>query len=336
MFNIGKKDQYGKQKRIEHRGKHLRASRTGGVSLRAQTKAAGLNVTGNTRRGIRLSTRVAKGTNVAVQNGRFRLRGRYGKGATKLNLSKSGASVSTRNALGTFNWTNPNRSSAKVAGMQMRGKKAANLQVIYLAVMLLVNLVKLAAMLAVGLARALVFLGRAVWIGTAGGTRALIELARSLRARRLARRGERKIAAAAAAAAGPGGLSERLRDSEALREGLLYAVRAWGRGSEAGEQAGAASRIAGDLDTLITPGKPKKEAAQMKQVTAALAARYAEAVSTEEVGETLLLLDDAALEDGERTVLQEKLINTYADCAHPVFEPGAEDAEGAEDAGARQ
>ncbi len=332
MFNIGKKDQYGKQKRIEHRGKYLRASRTGGVSLRAQTKAAGLNVTGNTRRGIRLSTRVAKGTNVALQNGRFRLRGRYGKGATKLNLSKSGASVSTRNALGTFNWTNPNRSSAKVAGMQMRGKKAANLQVIYLAVMLLVNLVKLAAMLAVGLARALVFLGRAVWIGAAGGTRALIELARSLRARRLARRGERKIAAAAAAAE-PDGLSERLRDSEALREGLLYAVRAWGRGSEAGEQAGAASRIAGDLDTLITPGKPKKEAAQMKQVTAALAARYAEAVSTEEVGETLLLLDDAALEDGERTVLQEKLINTYADCAHPVFEP---DAEGAEDAGARQ
>ncbi|MFW5828076.1 MAG: hypothetical protein ACOCU4_08285, partial [Alkalispirochaeta sp.] len=66
MFNIGKKDEYGRQRRIEHRGKYLRASRTGGVSLRAQTKAAGLNITGNTSHGIRVSTRIAKGTNVAV------------------------------------------------------------------------------------------------------------------------------------------------------------------------------------------------------------------------------------------------------------------------------
>ncbi|MFO8065507.1 MAG: DNA-binding protein, partial [Spirochaetia bacterium] len=174
MFNIGKTDQYGRQKRIEHRGKYLRASRTGGVSLRAQTKAAGLNVTGNTKRGIRLSTRAAKGTNVAFQNGRFRLRGRYGKGPTKLNLSKSGMSVSTRNALGTFNWTKPNRSSAKIAGVQMRGKKAANLQLIYLVVMLVVNLVKLAAILLVGLAQALVVIARAVWIGSVSGTQALI------------------------------------------------------------------------------------------------------------------------------------------------------------------
>lgn len=39
-------------------------------------------------------------------------------------------SVSTKNALGTFNWTNPNRSSAKIAGIQRRGKKAANLELI--------------------------------------------------------------------------------------------------------------------------------------------------------------------------------------------------------------
>ncbi len=329
MFNIGKTDQYGRQKRIEHRGKYLRASRTGGVSLRAQTKAAGLNVTGNTKRGIRLSTRAAKGTNVAFQNGRFRLRGRYGKGPTKLNLSKSGMSVSTRNALGTFNWTKPNRSSAKVAGVQMRGKKAANLQLIYLVVMLVVNLVKLAAMLLVGLAQALVVIARAVWIGSVSGTQALIELSRSLRARRLARRGEKKIAGT--------GLDEGLRDARAIRAALRYIVATWGRGMSAEDRGGGrdgdgtrtANRPpAAELDRLITPGKPRAEAKQMRRVTAALAARYAEAASPEEIGETFLELDEAARSDGERTVLQNRLIDAYADRAKPVFEAGDGDTDG--------
>ena len=233
MFNIGKTDEYGRQKRIEHRGKYLRASRTGGVSLRAQTKAAGLNVTGSTGRGIRVSTRAAKGTNVALQNGRFRLRGRYGKGPTKLNLSKSGASVSTRNALGTFNWINPNRSSAKIGGVQMREKKIAR-----------------------------------------------------------------------------AGLDDRLRDAAALRSALQCVVTTWGRGLSTEE-----------LDQLITPGKPRAEAKQMRQVTAALAGRYAAAASPAEIGETLLVLDEAARADGERTVLQDRLIDAFADRAKPVFEP---------------
>jgi hypothetical protein len=330
MFNIGKTDEYGRQKRIEHRGKYLRASRTGGVSLRAQTKAAGLTVTGNTKRGIRVSTRVAKGTNVAFQNGRFRLRGRYGRGPTKLNLSKSGVSVSTRNALGTFNWTNPNRSSAKVAGIQMRGKKARDLQVVFMLVMLLVNLVKLAAMLLVWTAQLLAILGRAAWVGTVSGTQAAAELGRTLRARRLARAGEKKIARA--------GLEARLREAAALRSALHYVVSTWGRGLSAedvgGEDAAAArpaTKTAADdatgapgpheLDHLITPGKPRTEAKQMRQVTAALAARYAEVASPAEVGETFLELDEAARADGERTVLQDHLIDSYADRAKPVFEP---------------
>ena len=130
--NIGKKDEFGKQRRIEHRGKYLRASRTGGVSLRAQTKAAGFNLTANSRRGLRVSRTIAKNTQVAMQNGRFILRGRYGKGPTKMNLSKSGVTFSTRNSLGTFNWTRPQRSSAKIAGVQFRGKNAALFQLIYL------------------------------------------------------------------------------------------------------------------------------------------------------------------------------------------------------------
>ena len=90
------RDADGRLKRIEYRGKYLRESRTGGVSSRAQTKLAGLNLTANTQHGFRVSTRVAKGTNVGFQNGRFVLRGRYGKGRTKLNLSKSGVSVSSK------------------------------------------------------------------------------------------------------------------------------------------------------------------------------------------------------------------------------------------------
>ena len=351
MFNIGKTDEYGRQKRIEHRGKYLRASRTGGVSLRAQTKAAGLNVTGNTRRGIRVSTRAAKGTNVAFQNGGFRLRGRYGRGPTKLNLSKSGVSVSTKNSLGTFNWSNPNRSSAKIAGVQMRGKKARDLQLVFMLVTLVGNLVKLAVMLLVGIAKALFVFGRAAWIGTVSGTQAAIELGRTLRARRLARVGEEKIAGA--------GLENRLRSAHALRSALRYVVSAWGEGLSAedsgGEGDAGTSRAADtpangatgappitdtpaggppagpapeELDRLITPGKPRAEAKQMRQITAALAGRYAEAASPEEVAETFLELDEAARANGERTVLQDRLIDAYADRAHPVFEP-AEDPDAA-------
>ncbi len=110
FFNLGKKDKYGKQKRIEHRSKNLRISRTGGVALRQQAKVAGLTITANSNHGMRLSKQVGKGTQVALQNGRFVLRGRYGRGPMHLNLSKSGVSVSARNPLGTFNLTKPNRS----------------------------------------------------------------------------------------------------------------------------------------------------------------------------------------------------------------------------------
>ncbi|MFO8241481.1 MAG: hypothetical protein R6T90_10865, partial [Dissulfuribacterales bacterium] len=127
FLNVGKKDEYGKQRRIEHRGKYLRASRTGGVALRAQAKALGANLTANTTHGFRVSTTPLKNTQVALQNGRFVLRGRYSHGPFHFNLSKTGVSASTRNQLGSFNWVKPNRSSAKIFGVQLRGRKAANL-----------------------------------------------------------------------------------------------------------------------------------------------------------------------------------------------------------------
>ena len=132
LFRIGETDRDGRQKRIEHAGRHLRVSRTGGVSLRAQTRAAGINATANSRHGLRLSTRLARNTQVAMQNGRFVLRGRYGSDAARFNLSKSGVTVSSRTGIGSLNWVRPNRSSARIAGIQVRGRNALALQGAYL------------------------------------------------------------------------------------------------------------------------------------------------------------------------------------------------------------
>jgi len=125
------KDSEGRLKRIEYRGKHLRASRTGGVSIRAQGKSAGINYTLNSKHGVRVSTKIAKGTNVGFQNGRFILRGRYGAGGTKLNVSKTGFSVSTKTDIGTINLLKPNYSSAKIGGVQVRGKNALIIHALY-------------------------------------------------------------------------------------------------------------------------------------------------------------------------------------------------------------
>ncbi len=157
LFNIGEKDSGGRQKRIEHRGRHLRVSRTGGVAVREQIKVAGLNLTANSKHGFRATTRIAKGTNSGFQNGNFRLRGRYGKGPTKLNLSKSGISASTKNALGTFNWMKPNRSSVKLGGVQIRGKNAAAIQMVYAVFALAAFAVQAVIVMAV-------FLAQMLWI----------------------------------------------------------------------------------------------------------------------------------------------------------------------------
>ena len=135
MFGLGRKDKDGKQVRIEHRGKYTRASRTGGVSVRAEKKVGPVNATINSSKGLRLSSRVARGTRVALQNGKFRLIGRWNAGPMGFNLSKSGVSASVKNKAGTFNFIKPQYSSIKIAGVQIRGQKAAQLQLIYMGIM---------------------------------------------------------------------------------------------------------------------------------------------------------------------------------------------------------
>jgi hypothetical protein len=228
-------------------------------------------------------------------------------------------SVSTKNALGTFNWSHPNRSSAKIAGVQMRGKKAANLQMLYILFMLLVNLIKFSLLLLVWLFQGLYILARALWIGSARAVAALVEFQRTARAKRLSKKGEGKIREA--------GLEDELSAAPALHSALLYAVSTWGRGLSSVDLTPAQAREAkvsqgvdpSSLDGLIESGKPRQEAKQMRSVTAALAGRYAARASKEEIGETFLQLDEAARTAGVMTKLQEKLIDTYADRAHPLF-----------------
>src|SRR5690554_4474314 len=107
-------------KRIEYRGRYLRVSRTGGVALRAQIRASNINVTANSTHDVRVSRRLFKGTQIALQNGRPILRGRYQAGPLNLNLSRSGLSASSKIKSGTVNWTRPLRSSATVASINVR------------------------------------------------------------------------------------------------------------------------------------------------------------------------------------------------------------------------
>ena len=138
MIGLGKKDEDGKQVRIEHRGKYTRASRTGGVAVRGEKKVGPVNLTANSSKGLRASTRIANGTRVALQNGRFQLIGRWRSGPLGFNLSKTGVSASVNNKAGTFNFLKPQYSSFKLAGIQLRGRKAAELQMIYMLIMTVV------------------------------------------------------------------------------------------------------------------------------------------------------------------------------------------------------
>ncbi|MFW6191793.1 MAG: hypothetical protein ACOC48_04280, partial [Thiohalospira sp.] len=254
MFNLGRKDEHGRQRRIEHRGRHLRASRTGGVALRAQTRAAGVNLTASTSRGVRVSTSVGPGTQVAVQNGRFVLRGRYGAGPLRLNLSKSGLSLAAKNRLGAFNLTHPNRSSAKIGGVQLRGRKAASMQAVYLVLTTAFQLVRLAVGVAVLLAQILwwlvVTLGQ-VLAAVPGWVRDTVRALRNARIRRHIQRDA-------------GRLSRLPTDEAGLPAALALVYEGWGRGRaagllvEEGERGERAEAVAAEMDAEFN-GVPAEE-----------------------------------------------------------------------------
>lgn len=131
------------QKRIEYRGKNIRISRTGGISATKTFKGDGYAATINTRHGVRLHQRLMRGARMGFQNGNFQFIGRYKSGPFNFNISKSGVSTSLRNKRGAYNLFKPNYSSFKLGGVQVRGKNAATLQIMYMLLIVGVNLFKL-------------------------------------------------------------------------------------------------------------------------------------------------------------------------------------------------
>lgn len=298
------RDADGRLKRIEYRGKHLRASRTGGVALRAQTKAAGVNLTANTNRGMRVSARVAEGTQAAFQNGRFILRGCYGEGPTKLNLSKSGVSISTKTDTGSINWFKPGYSSAKIGGVQVRGKKAVYLQ-------LVVALVQLVAYLALFLVQAVVVLAQAAyWLAAKAWSE--LRRAHSRRQQTAIRKAEDACFAA-------------LRDTDApfLRDAMEAVFLQLARGrplkavseeSETSDHQGRSpSQDAGSVVASLLDRTGLSPPRSFEVLFGCLAERYGQCAGDDAALQQFFDLDQAAVETGGRNRLQERLLAAYAD-----------------------
>jgi hypothetical protein len=131
------------KKRIEYRGKNLRVSRTGGVSATKTVSKNGYAATVNTNHGLRLHKRLFRGARMGFQRGNFQFIGRYSSGPFNFNISKGGVSTSVKNKRGSYNLFKPNYSSFKMAGVQVRGKNAAILQLIFMAFSLLATVFKL-------------------------------------------------------------------------------------------------------------------------------------------------------------------------------------------------
>ena len=305
MFGIGEKDSDGRQKRIEHRGRHLRVSRSGGVAVREQIKVAGLNLTANSKHGVRASTRIAKGTNAGFQNGNFRLRGRYGKGPTKLNLSKSGISASTKTAIGTFNWMKPNRSSVKIAGVQIRGKNAAAIQMVYAVFALAVFAMQAVVVIVVFLAQMLWILLQVIyatlcwllpilWDGCERLGQGLADAAHGRK------RGKLMPAAETLSDASECGLNG-LTPTE-LESALATIIAVGGRGNP----------LDPPLNQILETIVAETATDRLRILLLAVARLHREKVAETELVPLYLTIDDQCVEEGGRTKLQELLLEDYA------------------------
>ena len=320
FLNIFQKDSEGKQKRIEHRGKYARLSRTGGVSLRKQATVAGVSVTANTMQGVRVSKNIAKNTRIAMQNGRFVLQGHYDSGPARLHISKTGATVSSRNALGAFNWVKPNRSSVKIAGIQLRGKNAAGIQVVYMLFSAVFTSIK--------------FLGQAL-IQAFALTMAIPSGFNALKQRVNDAQFARRLIKARVL------LQPSISNwqSTELLAAVLLILAGWGRGMRAED---AAHHIAQYLqqqpDNLLLlqttlpilhssaqqleqlrAGYEHKAAGDPRVMMALLTQQLAGIISPEDTAEALLSVDELALALGARTVFQDELVQIFAEFAGLQF-----------------
>lgn len=326
-FNLGKQDRDGKQVRIEHRGRHLRVSRTGGVSLRAQTKAAGLNLTANSQQGVRVSRSLAKNTQMALQNGRLVLRGRYGTGPTKLNMSKSGFTFSSKNQLGTFNWVKPGRSSAKLFGVQVRGRKAANAHLAFMLVSLLVTMTAALLGMLLLLLQWLMALGSICWRLLLQIPDRILDLKQWFADRRLQR------ARAALPAAGVQQIAAWPAANQYAAVALIFL--GWGRGESASQAVPAITRLfpSGDsntdslvsnadwagvadaLESLLSDETSASNTYRQLALLAEIGKAAADRIQPEQLPALVMQLDELALRQGDKTCLQERMIGVFCDAA---------------------
>jgi hypothetical protein len=229
------------------------------------------------------------------------LRGRYGKGPTKLNLSKSGVSVSTKNALGTFNWIKPNRSSVKLGGVQIRGKNAATIQMIYAMFALALFAIKLVIVLAlfglqmlwVVLQLLFIFLCWLIPVLWSGGQFLIHALCDAVRAGQRARL---KVRA--------GDLADQLsqRSHSELEALLTHIVTVCGRG-EAGSP---------EIAELLATIDAKNAADRLRILLLAVTRQYQAIGDPSRFVPLYLQLDDQCVQQGGRTRLQDLLLADYA------------------------
>jgi hypothetical protein len=138
----------------------LRASRTSGVNASVKL---GRNATYNRKHGFRVSKTI-KGLTLGLRRGGTILRGRWSNSNNllNLNLSKSGFSFSTSSRFGTYNWTKPNYSSFKLAGIQLRGKKAAKSAFLFAIIAIASEFIKYCAYFIAAHVRLLIFIF--IWV----------------------------------------------------------------------------------------------------------------------------------------------------------------------------
>lgn len=293
--------------RIEYRGDYLRASRTGGVALRTHVKAGRVGVAANTQHGLRASARITKGTYIALQNGRFRFTGRYGKGPVKLNVSKTGLSASFKTGVGALNFIRPNRSSATIGGIQVRGKNALYLNLIALVLQLGFELIRVVIIVLVSAVQLVAGLVTAAWY-TANG------LYQGYQERRQDIRLEEQIHALPTwinthfPAAVP---AIQVLNITRTKRAIIYLLTGYGRGLTMVSGRFSQPR-AGDvrvlLDKLVAAREPREPYAESLALMSLLVDRFLALKTADDLANFYLKCDELSLEEGARTPLQWALL----------------------------
>ena len=147
-------------------GVRARGSRTGGATA-AVSPVKGFTL--NSKHGARVS-KTFSGLTLGFQNLNSVVRGRWSGGGMNLNLSKSGFTFSSKGLFGTYNLLKPNRSSATIGGIQVRGQAGMIISLIgvfFKSILMLAglawSLIKFAFVVCVRLVPIVLWFGQLLW-----------------------------------------------------------------------------------------------------------------------------------------------------------------------------